>query len=163
VTHLSERALALVHAGLAEAHDRRHLESCLACTRRLQALGRDLALITRTLTETAEPRPHPAVPFRRWIPATAVATGMALAALLWVEVAVWRAVTYVPPSMRPEEARAMLAQVSASLFSVGGDPPAAEAAAPAPIEALVSDDEPEGECVGTEWLVRSGCGVGGAS
>jgi hypothetical protein len=163
VKHLSERALVHVQAGLAEADERRHLESCLACTRRLQTLGRDLDLITRTLTDTTEPRPRPATPFRRWIPATAAATGMALGALLWVEVAVWRAVTYVPPSMPPEEARAMLTQVSASLFSLGGDPPAAEAAAPEPIEALVTGDESEGECVGTEWLVRSGCGVGGAS
>jgi hypothetical protein len=163
VKHLSERALVHAQAGLAEADERRHLESCLACTRRLHALGRDLSLITHTLTETQEPRPRPTPAFTRWIPATAVATGMALAALLWVEVAVWRAVTYVPPSIPPEEARAMLAQVSASLFSLGGDPPAAEAAIPEPIEALMTGDEPEGECVGTEWLVRSGCGVGGAS
>jgi hypothetical protein len=165
MTHLSERALVHVEAGLGDTADRGHLESCLVCARRLQTLGRDLALVTRTLTDTTEPRLRPAPVFRRWVPAAAAAMGMALAALLWVEVAVWRAVTYVPPSMQPEEARAMLAQVSASLFSLGGDPPAAEAAVPEPLGALLTGDgdEQEGECAGSEWLVRSACGVGGAS
>ena len=74
----------------------------------------------------AGPMPHtrPVPSFRRWIPAAAGAGALALAALLWVEVAVWRAVTDVPPSMRPEEASAMLTEVSLALFSLRGYTPA---------------------------------------
>jgi hypothetical protein len=162
MSHLSERALVHAQAALGEDADRRHLESCLACARRLQALARDVSVISRTLGETAEPRPRPAPAFRRWIPAAAAATTMALAALLWVEVAVWRAVTYVPPTMRPEEARAMLAQVSAALFSVRGDAPAAEASTDADELLAVGDEDWGGLCVGPDWLVRSGCGAGGS-
>jgi hypothetical protein len=158
--HLSERALVHVQAGLGEADARRHVDSCLTCARRLQALTRDLSVITRTLGE-AEPRPRPVPVFRRWIPAAAAATGMALAALLWMEVAVWRAVTYVPPTMKAEEARAMLAQVSAALFSLRGDATAAAEASTEAAEALVSDDEEQApECTGPEWLMGSGCGAG---
>lgn len=161
MTHLSERSLVHVQAGLGRHEDRRHLESCLGCARRAQSLGHDLAVITHTLADIPEPRPRPAPAFRHWVPAAATATAIGLAALLWVEVAVWRAVTYVPPTMQPEEARAMLAQVSASLFSLGGDPPAA--ATPEAVDVLTTDDVQEGECAGSEWLIRSGCGAGGAS
>lgn len=157
--HLSERALVHAQASLGEDADRRHLESCLACARRFQALGRDLSVIARTLGETAEPRPRPAPAFRRWIPAAAAATTMALAALLWVEVAVWRAVTYGPPTMRPEEARAMLAQVSAALFSLRGDALAAEVGTEADDSLAVGDEDQGSECMGPDWLVRPGCGA----
>jgi hypothetical protein len=160
VSHLSERALVHAQAALGKDADRRHLESCLACARRLQALARDLSVISRTLGETAEPQPRPAPAFRRWIPAAAAATAMALAALLWIEVAVWRAVTYGPPTMRPEEARAMLTQVSAELFSLRGDAPAAEANTDADEWLAAGDVDSGGECVGPDWLVRSGCGAG---
>jgi hypothetical protein len=45
----------------------------------------------------------------------------AVALLIWAEVAVWRAVA-PPPTMQPQEVAAILADVSASLFSVSGDP-----------------------------------------
>ena len=162
MSHLSERALVHAQAGLAHPAERQHLDSCLTCTRRAQSLTRDLAVITRTLDGRA-PHPRPAAAFRRWIPAAALATATALAALLWVEVAVWRAVTYVPPSMRPEEARAMLTQVSAALFSLRGDATATAEASTEATESVVSDDEEQpSECTGPEWLIGSGCG-GGAS
>ena len=160
MSHLSERALIHAQAGLAEPSERRHLDSCLTCTRRVQGLTRDLTRIARTLDGPA-PRRQPAPAFRRWIPAAALATATALAALLWVEVTVWRAVTYVPPTMRPEEARAMLTQVSAALFSLRGDATATAEASPEAAESVVSDDEEQpSECTGTEWLIGSGCGAG---
>jgi len=160
VSHLSERALIHAQAGLAEPAERQHLDSCLTCTRRVQGLTRDLTAITRTLDGPA-PRRRPAPVFRRWIPAAALATATALAALLWVEVTVWRAVTYVPPTMRPEEARAMLTQVSAALFSLRGDATATAEASPEAAESVASDDEEQpSECTGPEWLIGSGCGAG---
>jgi hypothetical protein len=158
VRHLSERALVHAQAGLAEPAEREHLESCLTCTRRAEGLMHALTVITRALDGPA-PRPRPAPAFRRWIPAAALATATALAALLWVEVAVWRAVTYVPPTMRPEEARAMLTQVSAALFSLHGDATTPSETSPEAVESLVPDSE-ESECTGPESLIPSGCGAG---
>ena len=106
-----------------------------------------LTVITRALDGPA-PRPRPAPAFRRWIPAAALATATALAALLWVEVAVWRAVTYVPPSMRPEEASAMLTEVSLALFSMNGY------SVEAPEDAA---DEGTNVCDGADWLVTTSC------
>ena len=56
------------------------------------------------------------------MPATVGLAAVAAALLIWVEVAVWRAVTPVPPTMQPQEVAAILADVSAALFSVSGDP-----------------------------------------
>jgi hypothetical protein len=56
------------------------------------------------------------------MPAAFGLSAAAVALLLWVEVAVWRAVTPVPPTMQPQEVAAILADVSASLFSVTGNP-----------------------------------------
>jgi hypothetical protein len=64
---------------------------------------------------------------RRWMPATVALAAVAATLLIWVEVAVWRAVTPVPPTMQPHEVAAILADVSAALFSVSGDPPVAGA------------------------------------
>ena len=56
------------------------------------------------------------------MPATVALAALAATLLIWVEVAVWRAVTPVPPTMQPQEVAAILADVSAALFSVSGDP-----------------------------------------
>jgi len=64
------------------------------------------------------------------MPVTVGLAGVAAALLIWVEVAVWRAVA-PPPTMQPQEVAAILADVSAALFSVSGDPPAASAEDPA--------------------------------
>ncbi len=160
MSHLSDRALVHLDAGLGEAGERRHLESCLTCARRQQSLARDLTVITHTLGATVEPRPRHQPSFRGWMPAATAAMALALAGLLWVEVAVWRAVTTTPPGIEPEEARVMLTQVSAALFSLRGDPPAAETALDVDDPTGAGDEDPGGECVGPDWLVRPGCGAG---
>lgn len=159
MSHLSDRTLVHVDAGLGRRAERQHLDSCLACTRRLQTLTLELTAITHTLAETPEPRPRFQPTFRRWMPAATAAMAMALAGLLWVEVAVWRAVTFTPPGIEPEEARVMLTQVSAALFSLRGDPPGAEAAIDTG-DADTFGDEDQGECVGPDWLLRPSCGAG---
>ena len=119
---LSDDALTRVQAELATDAERAHLASCAACTGRSRRLRRELELITAVLRDTPEPPPRAAFPARRWLPAAVGLSAAALALLLWVEVAVWRAVTPVPPAMQPQEVAAILADVSASLFSVSGDP-----------------------------------------
>ena len=123
---LSDDALDRVHADLGSIAERAHLAGCAACTGRSRQLRRDLELITAVLRDTREPLALPLTQIaparRRWLPAAIGLSTAALALLVWVEVAVWRAVTPVPPTMQPQEVAAILSDVSASLFSVNGDP-----------------------------------------
>jgi hypothetical protein len=123
---LSDDALDRVHADLGSIAERAHLAGCAACTGRSRQLRRDLDLITAVLRDTREPLALPLTQIaparRRWLPAAIGLSTAALALLVWVEVAVWRAVTPLPPTMQPQEVAAILSDVSASLFSVNGDP-----------------------------------------
>ena len=119
---LSDEALERVEAELASGAELAHLAGCAACAARHRRIRGELALITGVLRDTAEPRTRPVVTRRRWMPATVGLAAIAAAVLIWVEVAVWRAVTPVPPTMQPHEVAAILADVSAALFSVSGDP-----------------------------------------
>jgi len=123
---LSDDALDRVHADLGSIAERAHLAGCAACTGRSRKLRRDLDLITAVLRDTREPLALPLTQIaparRRWLPAAIGLSTAALALLVWVEVAVWRAVTPLPPTMQPQEVAAILSDVSASLFSVNGDP-----------------------------------------
>jgi hypothetical protein len=137
---LSDDTLTRVLAELATDVERAHLASCAACTRRSRSMRHELEMITGVLRDTAEPRPRAAVLRRRWLPAAFGLSVVAVALLMWVEVAVWRAVTPVPPTMQPQEVAAILADVSASLFSLTGNPGASVATSPAPLE--TSDETP---------------------
>ena len=129
---LSDDALERVEVELASVAERAHLAGCAACAARHRRIRGDLALIAGVLRDTPEPRTRPAPARRRhWMPATVGLAAVAAALLIWVEVAVWRAVTPVPPTMQPHEVAAILADVSAALFSVSGDPPAAPTEDPA--------------------------------
>jgi hypothetical protein len=119
---LSDDALASAQADLASIAERAHLATCAACTGRSRQMRRDLDLITAVLRDTREPLGRALRPRRRWLPAAVGLSAAAVALLVWVEVAVWRAVTPVPPTMQPQEVAAILTDVSASLFSVSGDP-----------------------------------------
>lgn len=121
---LSDDALARVEAELASPAERAHLAGCATCTGRARRLDRELDLIAGVLRDTREPRSRVAAR-RRWLPAAVGLSAAAVGLLMWVEVAVWRAVTPVPPTMQPQEVAAILSDVSASLFSVSGDPSSA--------------------------------------
>lgn len=140
---LTERRLVHLQAELGDPGEQAHVDGCPACAGRFEALTRDLDVLTGVLARGPMPHPRPQPSFRRWAPAVAGTGALALAALLWVEVAVWRAVTYVPPSMRPEEASAMLTEVSLALFSLNGYSVAAE--------------EDTNVCDGADWLVTTSC------
>lgn len=131
---LSDDALTRIMAELATDAERAHLASCAVCARRSRSLRHEMEMITGVLRDTPEPRPRAAVLRRQWLPAVVGLSVAGLALLLWVEVAVWRAVTPVPPTMQPQEVAAILADVSASLFSVTGNPRAAATASAAPLE-----------------------------
>ena len=136
---LSDEALTRVLAELATDAERAHATSCTACARRARRARHDLTTIAAVLSETPEPRPRAAVLRPRWLPAAVGLSAAALGLLLWVEVAVWRAVTPVPPTMQPQEVAAILADVSASLFSLTGGPVGA-ASTPSALDE--PDDQP---------------------
>lgn len=139
---LSDDALERVEAELASVAERAHLAGCAACAARHRQIRGELAVITGVLRDTPEPGTRPAPARRvRWMPATVGLAAVAAALLIWVEIAVWRAVTPVPPTMQAQEVAAILADVSAALFSVSGDPPATTTpAAIAP--AAIAEDAP---------------------
>jgi len=139
---LSDDALERVEAELASVAERAHLAGCAACAARHRQIRGELAVITGVLRDSPEPGTRPAPARRmRWMPATVGLAAVAAALLIWVEVAVWRAVTPVPPTMQAQEVAAILADVSAALFSVSGDPPATTTpAAIAP--AVIAEDAP---------------------
>ena len=155
---LPDRSLTQLQAGLGSDAEHAHVESCPGCAKRLRALARDLAVITRVLATTAEPPTRTVRTARRWLPAAVGASALAVAALLWVEGAVWRAVTFVPPTMRAEEAAAILTEVSAALFSIPGYT-TARAEADELVTGLESEEDAESECDGPDWLVTPGCGA----
>jgi len=128
---LSDNALERVEADLASVAERAHLAGCAGCAARHRRIRSELALITGVLRDTPEPRTRPApARRRRFMPVTVGLAAIAAGLLIWVEVAVWRAVA--PPStMQPQEVAAILADVSAALFSVSGDPPTTSVEAPA--------------------------------
>ncbi len=129
---LSDEALERGLAELASVTELAHLAGCAACAARHRQIRAELALITGVLRDTPEPRTRAVPARRRWMPATVALAAVAAALLIWVEVAVWRAVTPVPPTMQPQEVAAILSDVSAALFSVSGDPPIATAEDPHP-------------------------------
>jgi hypothetical protein len=138
---LSDDALTRVQAELASAAELAHLAACAACTGRYRRQRRELTLIAGVLRDTREPRARAVSGPRRWLPAAVGLSAAAVALLVWVEVAVWRAVTPVPPTMQAHEVAAILADVSASLFSVSGDPSADESRA-------LSEQEIDGNLAG---------------
>jgi hypothetical protein len=140
---LSDDALTRAHADLGSIAERAHLAACAACTARSRRMRGDLDLIAAVLRDTPEPvtRSAPVRAPRRWLPAAVGLSAAAAVLLVWVEVAVWRAVTPVPPSMQPQEVAAILSDVSASLFSLSGDPGSASAAEESPqsLEAMARE------------------------
>ena len=154
---LPDKSLTQVQAGLGSEAEQAHVQSCPGCAQRLSALARDLAVISRVLATTAEPATRTLRTARRWLPAAVGASALAVAALLWIEVAVWRAMTFVPPTMRSEEAAAILTEVSAALFSVRGYT-TTRAEADELVPRLESEEDAESDCDGLDWLVTPGCG-----
>jgi hypothetical protein len=140
---LSDDALTRAHADLGSIAERAHLAACAACTARSRRMRGDLDLIAAVLRDTPEPvtRSAPVRAPRRWLPAAVGLSAAAAVMLVWVGVAVWRAVTPVPPSMQPQEVAAILSDVSASLFSLSGDPGSAAAAEESPqsLEAMARE------------------------
>jgi hypothetical protein len=149
---LSDAALTRVMAELGSIDEHAHLATCVTCTRRYRELSRDMDVIRHVLGTAPAPAPvpHPMARMRRWVPITVALSAIGVAALLWIEVAVWRA---LQPA--PEPFTLALADVSAALFSISGEP--ARALAQSPLQELTQDHDRDTACEGPGWLEDSHC------
>jgi hypothetical protein len=149
---LSDAALARVMAELGTMDERAHLATCVTCTERYRELTRDMDVIRHVLATTPAPVPATRTVARtpRWVPVTAALAAVGVAALLWIEVAVWRALQPVP-----EPLTVALADVSAALFSISGEP--ARVFAQSPLRDLTQEHEVDTACDGPGWLEDSRC------
>jgi hypothetical protein len=149
---LSDAALARVMAELGTTEEHAHLATCVTCTGRYRALTRDMDVIRHVLATAATPAPatRAVTRTRRWVPITVALSAVGVAALLWIEVAVWRA---IQPA--PEPLTLALADVSAALFSISGEP--ARVFAQSPLQDLTQDHEVDTACEGPGWLEDSRC------
>src|SRR5262249_55797659 len=93
----------------------------------------------------------------RWsiLAAAGLATA-AVAALLWIEVAVWRTIQPAPDAIGAEQVEATLTDVTASLFSTDGEP--ARAFAESPVTTGFGQDSDTGNgCDEPRWLDEAEC------
>jgi hypothetical protein len=143
---LSEKALLRVLAELASGDERAHLATCSACAARRRALSVEMETIARVLATTPEPRMQTVRATWRWVPAAAALAAAAVGALLWIEVAAWKAIQPVPDPPRTQELATALADLSSALFSMDGEPD--HVLAEGVVEALEQDDERDAICDG---------------
>ncbi len=148
---LSDAALARVLAELGTPDERAHLAACVACTGRYRGLTRDVDVIRHVLATTPAPAARAVPRAQRWVPIVAALSVVAVGALLWIEVAVWRAVQPAPPG--PEPIALALADVSAALFSVSGEP----ARVQSPLQDPGQNDEMDIACEGPDGLAEGRC------
>jgi hypothetical protein len=166
---LSEDALNRVLAELGTPAERAHLAVCPACAVRFRRMTVELGAIRQVLVATPEPGAESTERRPRWrMPAAVVAAAVMVAALVWTEVALWRGLV---PSLTPsavEEAQAeqvalALENLSATLFSVSGEPTAAFAES---VGLPPEGDELDPACDAPEELTALECagafGAGGS-
>ena len=127
---LSDEALMRVVAELATPAEGAHLAACPACGTRRSRLEGELDGIRQVLVTTPEPRRLAAPSRRRSIAAVAALSAVAVGALLWIEATVWKTLQPAPDAARAEQIASVLADVSAALFSVDGEPALALAESP---------------------------------
>jgi hypothetical protein len=153
---LSDEALMRVLADLGTETDLSHLASCATCAARRRKVSGEVDRIRQVLLTTPEPLRRTARRPRRAIVAVAGLTAVAVSALLWIEVAVWKTIQPSPDLTGVEQVEATLADVTASLFSVDGEP------APAFAESVVTtgleqDSDTGTGCDEPQWLDEAEC------
>jgi len=80
----------------------------------------------------------------------------AVGALLWIEATVWKTLQPAPDAARAEQIASVLADVSAALFSVDGEPALALAESPV-ATALGQGGDTDPVCDGPAWLGDAEC------
>ncbi len=154
---LSDRALMRVVAELGEPAERAHLATCTDCAARHRRLTGEMDMIRHVLVTTVEPSLPARQAPRRWVPALATLSAVVMVgALLWIEVAVWKAIRSQSDAEPAPQVADILADVSYALFSVDGEPTSVRAQSP--LVALDHASEVDGVCDGFPWPdEQAGC------
>jgi hypothetical protein len=119
---LSDKALIRVIAELGSPADHAHLAACATCTARRQEVSADLRRIRQVLLATPEPARRAVPRPRRSLVALTGLGAAAIAAFIWVEVVAWRTIQPAEDLTSVEQVEAALADVTAAIFSVDGEP-----------------------------------------
>ncbi len=122
---LTDDEIAAAQAGLADRKVLAHLAACGDCARRHADLARDLAAMTRALIHTADHAVvRRATPARRgvmrWL-AVSGAIAATVAAIIWLDTVVWKAMTPAEPA-DPREITALLDQLARTPPTAGDVP-----------------------------------------
>ncbi|HXJ82224.1 MAG TPA: hypothetical protein VMS64_26525 [Candidatus Methylomirabilis sp.] len=153
---LSDKALMRLVAELGTAAERSHVATCAACAARQRRVGHDLDRIRQVLLTTSEPPRH-VTQSRRWsvVGVTGLAA-VAVAALVWIEVAVWNTIQPAEDPASTEQVEAALEDVTAALFSVDGEPTRSLADA-STMNALEPESARSVGCEEPRWLDEAEC------
>jgi len=153
---LSDKMLLRVVAELGTPAQHSHLTTCAMCAMRHRRFSGELGMIRQVLVATDEPRWR-AVPSRlRTVAGMAALSAVAVAALLWIEVTAWKALQPAPDVASAEQIETTLADVTAALFSVEGEPTRVDSETQ--IEAaLVRDGVASPECDSQPGLGTAPC------
>src|SRR5215475_12142011 len=153
---LSDDTLLRVASELGTPAQQSHLTSCASCSMRYRRWSGELGTIRQILITTEEPRRLAVRSRLRTVAGVAALSAAAVIGLLWIEVTAWKAFQPEPDVASAEQLETTLADVTAALFSVGGEP--ARVVSDTQIEAVLtrnSDASPE--CDGQPWLGAPPC------
>ena len=153
---LSEKMLLRVAAELGTPAQHSHLMTCATCAMRYRRFSGELGTIRQVLLTTDEPRWR-TVPSRlRTVAGVTTLAAVAVAALLWIEVTAWKALQPAPEVASAEQIETTLADVTAALFSVEGEP--TRVSPESQVEAvLVRDGDASPECDSQPGLGMAPC------
>ena len=153
---LSDDALLRVASELGTPAQHSHLTSCGSCGIRYRRWSGELGMIRQVLATTEEPRRLAAPSRLRTVAGVAALTAAAVAALLWIEVTAWKAFQPEPDVASAEQLETTLADVTAALFSVEGEP--ARVVSDTQVDkVLTRNSDASAECDGQPWLGAPPC------
>jgi hypothetical protein len=153
---LSDEALMRVVAELGTAAEQAHLAACAACAARRRKVSDEVDRIREVLLTMPEPVRRTA-PRPRWsMIGVAGLAAVAVAALVWIEVTAWKTIQTAEDLASVEQTEAALADVTAAIFSVDGEP-ARVFAESAAATGLDPDDDASTGCDEPRWLDEAEC------
>ncbi len=152
---LSDETLMRVAAELGTEAELAHLATCAACATRHRRVTGEVDMIRQVLVSTTEPRRRTAPSRWRSVATVAALSAAAVGALVWIQVAAWKT---IQPTTDPaqEQMSAALADVTATLFSVDGEPRLAPSESLV-VTALEQDGDAEARCDELAGLDDAGC------
>jgi hypothetical protein len=153
---LSDEALMRVVAELGTAAEQAHLTACADCATRQRKVSGEVDRIREVLRSMPEPVRRTAPrPWRSMVGVAGLAA-IAVAALVWIEVTAWKTIQTTEDLASVEQIEAAVADVTAAIFSVDGEP-ARVFADSAAATGLEPDGDTSTGCDEPGWLDEPEC------